>query len=235
MRVLEKGWMPAGWEKRLVCTGKGNGDGGCHAKLAVGADDLYMTYSHHYDGSSESYVTFMCPECEVETDLTEEQQRSIPSGKRWQLPSKAMWLKSRDLRKPDTLVTVDIVVTINGRDVVLIERGKDPHKDKLVLPGGHVEQGERLVEACVRELEEEIGLVVRPEELELLTALDALDRDPRPGRRLSVVYRINLADPSRIASLKAGSDARVLHVRAIASLVEDEIGFDHWQAIACVR
>jgi hypothetical protein len=58
-----------GWAKRFTCSGKGNGGGGCGAVLLVEEGDLYHTYSHHYDGSSETYTTFRCPQCRVQTDV----------------------------------------------------------------------------------------------------------------------------------------------------------------------
>ena len=69
MKVLKKGRAQSGWSIEAICTGKGNGGGGCGAKLLVSDSDLYETHSSHYDGSSESYTTFSCVACKVETDI----------------------------------------------------------------------------------------------------------------------------------------------------------------------
>lgn len=69
MEVIKKGRVQRGWSKEFTCTGEGNGGGGCGAVLLVSQHDLYHTHSHHYDGSSETYTTFSCPECSVETDV----------------------------------------------------------------------------------------------------------------------------------------------------------------------
>lgn len=69
MKVLKPGSGQKGWSRKATCTGRGNGDGGCRAKLLVEEPDLYTTHSSHYDGSNETYVTFRCPECGVQTDL----------------------------------------------------------------------------------------------------------------------------------------------------------------------
>lgn len=69
MRVLKKGRPQKGRSKEFICTGKGNGGGGCGAKLLVSENDLYETSSSHYDGSTDYYTTFKCPECGVETDV----------------------------------------------------------------------------------------------------------------------------------------------------------------------
>ena len=129
-------------------------------------------------------------------------------------------------------LTTDALVVV-GRKVVLIRRAKAPFMDKLVLPGGHVEESETTREACIRELQEEIGLEVEDEtRLTFRIVLDHPDRDPRPGRRVSVVYTLHL---SKMPELKAGSDAREIVVRKIDSLDPDEIGFDHWQAIKAYK
>lgn len=44
--------------------------------------------------------------------------------------------------------------------VLVIERGRPPHQGTWTLPGGRVELGETLREACARELREETGLEV---------------------------------------------------------------------------
>lgn len=69
MKVLKKGREQRGWSKELVCTGKGNNGGGCGAVLLVEQGDLLRTGRHPYDGSHEYFVTFVCPECGVMTDV----------------------------------------------------------------------------------------------------------------------------------------------------------------------
>lgn len=66
MKVLEKG---KGWGIEVICTGKGNGGGGCGAKLLVERGDIYLTHSYDYGGGHDVYYTCRCPECGVETDI----------------------------------------------------------------------------------------------------------------------------------------------------------------------
>lgn len=129
------------------------------------------------------------------------------------------------------ILTVDILVTIRKKDVLLIKRAKAPFTDKLVMPGGHVEDGEELCEAAARELEEETRLTVSSESLSSLLILDAMNRDPRPGRRVSHVFWINLVDRTLLETCRAESDAKEIVIRSLDSLSADEIGFDHWLAI----
>lgn len=70
MKVLKKGRDQTSWSRKCTCTGSGNGGGGCGAKLLVSAEDLYMTYSSCRD-ETDTYITFRCPLCKVETDTTD--------------------------------------------------------------------------------------------------------------------------------------------------------------------
>jgi rRNA maturation protein Nop10 len=66
MKVIKKG---NGGGKEYVCTGSGNSDFGCGAKLLVTQMDLYQTSRSFYDGSTDYYTTFCCPCCGAETDV----------------------------------------------------------------------------------------------------------------------------------------------------------------------
>ena len=57
------------------------------------------------------------------------------------------------------LVTVDIIIEIDDRGIVLIERKNPPHG--WALPGGFVDYGESLEQAALREAKEETSLEVR--------------------------------------------------------------------------
>lgn len=70
MKVIKKGRDQKGWSKEFVCTGTGNGGGGCGAKLLVEEGDLYHTYRSDHGGGRDTFTTFRCCECRVETDVT---------------------------------------------------------------------------------------------------------------------------------------------------------------------
>lgn len=65
--------------------------------------------------------------------------------------------------------------------VLLVRRANPPDKGCWGFPGGHIEAGERLYEAAVRELKEETGVIAQAERI--LTALDVIDR-ATPSDRL---------------------------------------------------
>ncbi|KKN09229.1 hypothetical protein LCGC14_1048640, partial [marine sediment metagenome] len=62
--------------------------------------------------------------------------------------------------KPVTpLLTVDAVILLNKKeDVILIRRKNPPFQGKLALPGGFVDVGETVENACIREAREETNV-----------------------------------------------------------------------------
>ena len=72
------------------------------------------------------------------------------------------------------LVGVGAIVVENGK-ILLVKRAFDPGAGKWSVPGGLVELGEKLSEACIREAEEETGLKVQV--LELINVFDMVDKD----------------------------------------------------------
>lgn len=88
---------------------------------------------------------------------------------------------------PRPALTVDLVLaTREARPrVLLIRRKKDPFAGTWALPGGFVDDNERLTDAARRELKEETGLGV--DEIEQLYTAGDPGRDPR-GWTVSVVY-----------------------------------------------
>jgi len=68
-------------------------------------------------------------------------------------------------------VPVAVVVIPVGLRVLVVRRGIPPRQGHLALPGGFVNWGESWQEAACREVLEETGLVLQPEELRLLDAV----------------------------------------------------------------
>jgi 8-oxo-dGTP diphosphatase len=88
---------------------------------------------------------------------------------------------------PRPALTVDAVLaTHEARPrVLLIRRKNEPFVGTWALPGGFVDENEKLVDAARRELKEETGLAV--DEIEQLYTAGDPGRDPR-GWTVSVVY-----------------------------------------------
>ena len=140
---------------------------------------------------------------------------------------------------PRPALTVDIAVISlwTGKlELLLIERRDPPHAGSWALPGGFVDvtdegdQGEDLVDAAARELEEETGLVAERDGvyLEQLYTFGTPGRDPR-GRVVSVVY-FALVNKDLRARVVAGDDASAadwFELEALAESDEVELAFDH--------
>lgn len=129
-------------------------------------------------------------------------------------------------------VTVDVAPfsrTDRGLDIGLIERGNEPHKGKLALPGGFVEVDEDLPEAAARELLEETGLEVTPDSLRQLGAYGQPDRDPRM-RVVTVVYWVMV---DSLDGLRADSDAADVVVLPVDRVLDhaEMLAFDHHEII----
>jgi mutator protein MutT len=68
-----------------------------------------------------------------------------------------------------------IAVVVRDGRVLLVERAKAPNAGTWGFPGGHVEWGETALEAAVRELAEETGVIATSPEY--LTNLDVIAQD----------------------------------------------------------
>lgn len=127
---------------------------------------------------------------------------------------------------PRAAVTTDALVYVkegNEIFVLLVERGNEPFKNKWALPGGFIEMDEILELACIRELQEETGLVV--DKMKQFRVYDAVDRDPR-HRTISVIYSAGLDKREQV---KGGDDAARAGWFPVSDL--PELAFDHLQIL----
>jgi len=126
---------------------------------------------------------------------------------------------------------------IQGRNGRVTETPRRTHD--FALPGGHVDwREESLEEAACRELREETGISVSPDDLVQVGAYGDPHRDPRPGRTVSVAFvafNRGFGDPT------AGSDATHARFIDVIELLAkpNRLEFDHrtivTDAIARVR
>ena len=131
---------------------------------------------------------------------------------------------------PRPALTVDVaIVTREARPrVLLIKRKKDPFAGSWALPGGFVDENERLADAARRELVEETGVAVADLE-QLYTAGDP-GRDPR-GWTVSVVFLAQV-DPAALKPV-AADDADEVGWFPLDAL--PAIAFDHAMLLGRVR
>jgi 8-oxo-dGTP diphosphatase len=92
---------------------------------------------------------------------------------------------SKDNDKRNPIPTIDIIIQgkPNSDDnnktstVLLVKRKKDPFKDYFALPGGFVDEGEKVEDAARREAKEELSVKVEP--IDILGVYSDPNRDPR--------------------------------------------------------
>ena len=124
-------------------------------------------------------------------------------------------------RYRNPLPTVDIIIELEDKGIILIKRAKEPFG--WAIPGGFVDYGESLEDAARREALEETSL-----EVELLGhfgAYSAPERDPR-HHTISVVFRARAEGKP-----EAKDDALALGVFTKEDL-PSPLAFDHGQILA---
>jgi 8-oxo-dGTP diphosphatase len=117
--------------------------------------------------------------------------------------------------------TVDIIIELEGGDIVLIERKNPPHG--WAIPGGFVDEGECVENAAVREAKEETCLDVDLEAL--LYVYSNPSRDPRVHTMSTVFVASSSGTPV------ASDDAKDVGTFALDALPED-LCFDHAEILA---
>ncbi|GHA56643.1 NUDIX hydrolase [Streptomyces tendae] len=121
-----------------------------------------------------------------------------------------------------------MILTLRQGDlhILLVERGEDPFRGMLALPGGFLNHdGEEILDAAHRELNEETALASSWVHLEQLAVYGDSGRDPR-GRVVSVAHlAIAPGLPDPVAGTDA-TDAAWVPAEAVLS-GERELAFDH--------
>lgn len=109
---------------------------------------------------------------------------------------------------PPTFNTVDALVIKSG-NVLLIKRGFRPGKGLWALPGGFLDNSQRIKDSALRELKEETRIRVPKKELDKNIAdMEIFDHPQRSlrGRTITYAYLIDLGN-GPLPKVKADSDA----------------------------
>lgn len=123
-------------------------------------------------------------------------------------------------------VTVDLVIlTVREEQlqVLMVERGNEPFRGRLALPGGYLRGEETLDETALRELREETNLDGSDLHLEQLRTYSDPERDPR-GRVITAAY---LALGPDLPEPVAGTDAREAYWVPVRAVKKGTLAFDH--------
>ena len=96
-----------------------------------------------------------------------------------------------------------VIVRLRRSEVLLIQRGQPPGRGRWSFPGGLVETGEMLHQACVREVLEETNLEVQL--VDLVKIVQRVEPDPRGAVEYHYVI-IDFWGTATGGELEAGSD-----------------------------
>ena len=135
---------------------------------------------------------------------------------------------SKIMLKPITpLLTVDVVILMNDKkDLVLIRRKNPPFQGDLALPGGFVEVGETVENACIREAKEETNINIKI--VKLIGVFSDPKRDPR-SHNVTIAF---LCEPlTKNEKPKAMDDAAVLEIVPLSKISALKLAFDHKEII----
>lgn len=144
---------------------------------------------------------------------------------------KAAW---RNAPYAPTFVTVDALVRTAGH-VLLIRRGGFPGKGLWALPGGFLDQQEPLLEAAIRELQEETRLGVLANSLrDACRAVRVFDHPERSqrGRTITHLHLFELGT-AQLPDIQAADDAAQAQWVAESALagMEGEFFEDHFHML----
>ena len=133
---------------------------------------------------------------------------------------------------PPTFVTTDALVVQSGH-ILLIQRKAAPGKGLWALPGGFLNQNERIIDGILRELHEETRLKVpKPVLRGSITKREVFD-DPGRSERGRIITHAALIQlpPGELPAVKGSDDARKAKWVPIAELREDNMFEDHYAII----
>lgn len=140
----------------------------------------------------------------------------------------------KDVPFPPTFVTVDSVVVQSGH-ILLVERGGNPGKGLLALPGGFLDLNEKMMDAAVRELREETCLKVpAPVLYGSCQGSQVFDHPLRSarGRTITQAFYFKLKDmPEGLPKVKGSDDARHAAWYPLSEIKPTQMFEDHFAII----
>ena len=126
------------------------------------------------------------------------------------------------LKKPTVGLTVDAVIEDLKGNVVLIKRKYPPFQNYYALPGGFIKEGEKPIEAVIREVKEETNLDIKIEYK--IGVYTEEGRDPR-GSVHTTAYKCRIIGD--FSKIRGGDDSKDAELIPISELKNIELAFDH--------
>lgn len=124
--------------------------------------------------------------------------------------------------------TVDTIIQKESH-ILLVKRKNEPFKDYFALPGGFVNEGERVEDAARRETREETSLDV--ELVDILGVYSDPNRDPR-GHIMSTVFIGKISNSNEKTEALAHDDAAAIDWINLEEVEKISLAFDHKNIIS---
>jgi bifunctional NMN adenylyltransferase/nudix hydrolase len=144
---------------------------------------------------------------------------------------------------PPTFITVDAVVVQAGH-VILVKRRDRPGKGKLALPGGFIQEYERIEDAVIRELKEETTIDIPVAVLKSKAVAQESFTYPYRSTRGRTITFATLFDlnseldrkkfnnpPIGMTKIKGADDAETANWYPLSSLTKENLFEDHYDII----
>ncbi|MCR2764059.1 NUDIX domain-containing protein [Microbacterium sp. zg.B48] len=128
---------------------------------------------------------------------------------------------------PLIFVSAAVITDAAGRVLVVRKQGTSV----FMQPGGKPEHGESAAEALSRELHEEVGLVVAPDDLEPLGTFEA-DAANEPGHRVVAAAFRTTAEPAELSARAEIAELRWITPGDVAAMELAPLSLDHLLALA---
>ena len=133
----------------------------------------------------------------------------------------------KEQRYKNPIPTVDTIIQ-KGSQILLVKRKKEPFKGLFALPGGFVNEGERVEDAAKREAKEETSLDI--ELVDILGVYSEPNRDPR-GHIMSTVF-VGKVSPNNKVEALARDDAADIEWMNLEEVDSTSFAFDHQKIIS---
>ena len=126
------------------------------------------------------------------------------------------------INKPTVGLTVDAIIEDKEGNVVLIKRKYPPFQNYYALPGGFIKEGEKPVDAVIREVKEETNLDIKI--IKKIGVFDKEERDPR-GRVISTAFLCQIIGDT--SNMKSGTDSAGVDLIPRNKIKMLDLAFDH--------
>jgi 8-oxo-dGTP diphosphatase len=135
-------------------------------------------------------------------------------------------MNERHYRNPTP--TVDTIIQKDSQ-ILLVKRKNEPFKGYFAVPGGFVNEGERVEEAAKREAKEETSLDI--ELVDILGVYSDPNRDPR-GHIMSTVFIGEISYNNEKIEPLAQDDAAAIEWIDLQKVETTSLAFDHERIIS---